>query len=201
MSAEKKDINTPENTSENIAQEEVTENVKREVTQESTATPENKVTVLSASDSEIAGLAQSQPALDKMEALYATTQGRVDLLALPDECVGLHKREFRFKWMAKDKNLSAKLQAGPWILCTRTTTPFIKEHRFGTHGAVEQAGMLLAFTTEKLARIKEQIGEQRSKALLKHYTEDITDKEGFYKPKDSGSDEHDDGAYVEGRDF
>lgn len=193
--------NTPDNKSENVSQEEVAAKAVEEPRAEETASSAQQFSVLSNADSEVAGLAKSQPDLEKMEALYTRTRGRVDLLALPEECEEVHKDKYRFKWLAKDKNLSAKLRVGPWVLCTRTSAPFIKDHRFGSHGAVEQAGMLLAFTTERLARVRERMSEERSKGLLKHYTEDITKKDGFYKPQDSGSDEDDESSYVEGRDF
>ncbi len=175
--------------------------VREDVTESASAGASQTVSIMSSADSEVAGLAREQQTLMELEGLYTRTRGRVDLLALPDECEELHKKEYRFKWLAKDKNIAAKLKAGPWVLCTRVTAPFIKEHRFGVHGAVEQAGMLLGMTTERLARLRERDNQLRSAGLLKHYTEDLPSQEGFYKPKDSGSDETSEGALVEGRDF
>lgn len=185
--------------------------MKKEILQEDVSeTPvptadTDKVTVLSQGDSFVSGLVSDQGSFEQMEALYVKEHGQINLLELPEECKEIQAKTHRFKWMAKDKNLPARLRVGPWILCTRSNAPFIKSHRFGNHGAVEQAGMLLAFTTERLAKIREQLPAEKSAALVKHYTEELPSDEsrGFYKPKSTGDDEDvvKEGELVEGRDF
>jgi hypothetical protein len=117
-----------------------------------------------------------------------------NILELPEECAALHKKKYRYRWLAKTKGLEARLRTDIWTLCTRENSPYIKGHRFKAHGAVEQAGMLLAFTTEELGKRREEAPAIRSAELVKHYTEKLPKQEGqgFYKPKDSG--EADDGS-------
>ena len=184
-----------------ITAETSVENIQEETKTGLAAGPAQNISVMSGADSEVAGLAREQPTLESIEALYTKTLGRVDLLALPEECEVLHKDKYRFKWLAKDKNLSAKLRVGPWLLCTRVSAPFIKEHRFGIHGGVEQSGMLLAFTTEQLARVRERASQLKNKQVVEHYTENLAAKDGFYKPKDSGNESDSEEAFIEGRDF
>ena len=126
----------------------------------------------------------------------------INLLELPEECKPLHKVKYRFRWLAKDKNLSARIRSSVWELCTRQNASFIKSHRFKSHGAIEQAGMLLAFCPEAVGKRREEEPAQRSAALVKHYTKDLPHDEarGFYKPTDTGEEEGEDGL-IEGRDF
>jgi hypothetical protein len=127
----------------------------------------------------------------------------MDLLALPEECKPLHKKKYRYRWLANDRYLEGKLNSSIWALCTRSNSPYIKDHRFKTHGAVEQAGMLLAFASEQAAQRREQEPAQKSADLVKHYTEDLPNAKnkeaGFYKPESAGSDDEE--GFEEGRDF
>ena len=73
--------------------------------------------------------------------------------------------------------------------------PYIKEHRFKTHGAIEQGGMLLAFASEAAGRAREEAPARKSADLVKHYTEDLAKQGskkdgGFYQPEtDEGESE------------
>jgi len=168
-----------------------------------TATP---ITVLSTTDTAVSDLVREQRKPEELERLAVKDGTKFDLLALPEECLPLHGKAYRFRWLAKSKNLEARLRSGIWQLCTRANSPFIKPHRFKSHGAVEQAGMLLAFTTEKAARIRELEPARKSAALVKHYTEELPRDEGrgFYRPKSSDSEEDEKGedtGLEEGRDF
>lgn len=169
---------------------------------------EEKVTVtavvpeqanMSAEAAHIADLVKEQP---KSVAEFQTkTLSKFNLLELPEECKPLHGKKFRFRWLAK-QNIEARLNSSIWVLCTRTNSPYIKAHRFKSHGAVEQAGMLLAFCPEELGKEREEAPAKKSAALVKHYTKDLPNDEqrGFYTPKDTG--EEDDGeGLVEGKDF
>lgn len=153
---------------------------------------------LSKAESHIAELVKEQP---RTTAEYsAKTLGRFNLLELPEECKPLHAKTYRYRWLNK-QNIEARLNSSIWVLCTRSNSPYIKEHRFKDHGAIEQGGMLLAFTTEQMGKEREEAPAKKSAALVKHYTEDLPndDRRGFYKPKDSG--EEDDEGLTEGKDF
>lgn len=129
----------------------------------------------------------------------------INILDIPEECKPLHGKKYRFRWLANDKYLAGKLRTSIWVLCTRENSPYIKPTRFKTHGAIEQGGMLLAFTTKELADAKEAIASQKSADLVKHYTEVLPDQKnlekGFYKPSSSGIGEDNEGGLEEGVDF
>jgi hypothetical protein len=155
------------------------------------------VRILSSEDSVVADLVKETKSLGEIENMTMSSPAVHNPLELPDECLKLQRVKYRYKWMNKNRELATKLRTQGWSLCNRTTAPYIKPHRFGAHGAVEQAGMLLAFMPEQLAREMEVLPAQRSAALIKKYTHDLpnsgrkSDKIGFYKPEDSGEDEED----------
>lgn len=151
-----------------------------------------QVQVMSQADSFVSDLVKEQP--KNIAEIESREQKLHNILELPEECAALHKVKYRYRWMAKTKGLEAKLRTGIWSFCTRDNSPYIKPHRFKSHGVVEQAGMLLAFTTEAMGKKREEAPAIRSAELVKHYTQTLPSNEaaGFYKPKDSG--EADDGG-------
>lgn len=153
--------------------------------------------VMSETDSLVSNLVKETP--DEFPAIDKVVARHPNLLALPEECEKLHKKTHRFRWLANDKRLRSKLHTGIWMLCTKINCSFIRENRFKAHGAVEQAGMLLAFCTEKAAQSREQLPAKKSADLVKHYTEGIHSTGDFYKPDTSGDD--DDEGFIDGRDF
>lgn len=161
----------------------------QESSEEPSASPQ-PTTVLSQQDSFVSDLVKEQP---KTEAeLTSMNELKMrDILALPEECEKLHKVKYRYRWLAKNKNLETSLRSSIWALCTRENSPYIKPHRFKSHGAVEQAGMLLAFATEAMGARREAAPALRSANLVKHYTEDLPKQEerGFYQPTESDADE------------
>jgi len=175
----------------NVAVEEISQGSPETTPVEaaSAAPQQNTVQVMSQVDTFVSDLVKEQP-VDIAE-LETRERKMQNILELPEECAKLHKVKYRYRWMAKTKNLEAKLRTGIWSLCTRQNSPYIKPHRFKTHGAVEQAGMLLAFTTEAMGQKREQEPADKSAQLVKHYTKDLPSREeaGFYKPKDTGEAE------------
>jgi len=153
--------------------------------QETNSDPK-QVQVLSNQDTQISDLVKEQP--KSISEIESAESRPMNILELPEECAKLHKKKYRFRWLAKTRHLEAKLRTSIWSLCTRENSPYIKPGRFKAHGAVEQAGMLLAFTTEKLGAEREAAPAKKSANLVKHYTEDLPTREaeGFYKPKDLG---------------
>ena len=143
--------------------------------------------IMTESESNISDLVTETPAV--FPEVTALTEKRASILSLPEECEEYHGKTYRFRWLARDGRLTARLRTGIFMLCTKINCPFIKKHRFKTHGAVEQGGMLLAFTTEQLAKVTEVIPAKKSADLVKHYTEDIHKQEGFYRPEDKGVNE------------
>ena len=184
-------------TNKDIKVEEPVQEVIQEEKTEATAAPA-KTPNLSKEESHIAELVKEQP---KSVAEFSTkTLARFNLLELPEECKPLHGKTFRFRWL-NTQNIEARLNSSIWVLCTRVNSPYIKAHRFKEHGAVEQAGMLLAFAPEDLGKEREEAPAKKSAALVKHYTEDLPndDRRGFYTPKDTG--EEDSEGLIEGKDF
>jgi hypothetical protein len=172
--------------------------------EETTAVPQvgapepEKVQVLSQQDTQVSDLVKEAP--KSVAEIVATDTRPLSILELPEECAKLHKKKFRYRWLAKNKELEAKLRTSIWSLCTRLNSPYIKPERFKMHGAIEQGGMLLAFTTEELGERRENEPAFKSAALVKHYTEDLPTREaeGFYKPKDTGdNDEKGEGFEME----
>ena len=153
---------------------------------------------LSKEEVHIAELVKEQPST--RAEFEAKTLSRFNLLELPEECKPLHGKKFRYRWLAK-QNIESRLNSSIWVLCTRANSPYIKAHRFKDHGAIEQGGMLLAFTTEELGKEREEAPAKRSAALVKHYTKDLPNDEGrgFYTPKDTGDEDSD--GLEEGVDF
>ncbi len=153
------------------------------------------VHVLSSDDSLVADLVREQPTAKQVAEIKSRPRKKMDLLELPEECLPLQGKKYRFVWLTKDKNLSVRLRTYGWILCNRGNSPFIKPFRFGTHGAVEQAGMLLAFLPEQIAVEQDMIPVNQSQNLVKHYTKGIFENQDpdapiqFYKPKDTGEED------------
>lgn len=150
--------------------------------------------VLSSDDSLVADLVQEQPSAEQVSQMKIRPRKAMNLLELPEECLPLQGKKYRFVWLTKDRNLSVKLRTNGWILCNRGNSPYIKSFRFGSHGAVEQAGMLLAFLPEQIAVEMDMVPVRQSQERVKHYTEGIfknQDPEApiqFYKPKDEGEE-------------
>ena len=162
-----------------------------------TASPSNQGN-LSREESHIADLVKEQP---KTAAEFSTkTLSKFNLLELPEECRPLHGKKYRYRWLGKH-NIEARLNSSIWMLCTRTNSPYIKPHRFKGHGAIEQAGMLLAFAPEEVGKQREALPAERSAALVKHYTKDLPNDEarGFYTPKDTGDEDSE--GLIEDKDF
>ena len=154
--------------------------------QESSAAPSaspQPAQILSQQDTFVSDLVKEQP--KTVTELRSMNELKMrDILALPEECLALHRVKYRYRWLAKNKNLEATLRSSIWALCTRDNSPYIKPHRFKSHGAVEQSGMLLAFATEDMGKQREAAPAHKSAALVKHYTEDLPKQEekGFYQP-------------------
>lgn len=173
--------------------------VQEEPVKEDSAAP-SPVQVMSQKDTEISDLVAEAPkSIDGIK--IKDDAQHINLLELPEECKPLYKTKYRFRWIAKDKDTAARIRSSVWELCTRSNAPFIKPHRFKSHGAVEQAGMLLAFCTEEVGMRRELEPAIRSANLVKHFTKDLPEDEarGFYKPEDTG-DENEEGL-EEGVDF
>jgi hypothetical protein len=149
--------------------------------------------ILSQQDTQVSDLVKEQP--KTVSELQSVNDLKMrDILELPEECKALHRVKYRYRWLAKNKNLEATLRSSIWALCTRSNSPYIKPHRFKSHGAVEQSGMLLAFATEDMGVIREAAPANKSASLVKHYTEDLPKQEerGFYQPDTAdGADEGD----------
>lgn len=161
------------------------------------------VEVLSTQDSQISDLVKETPtAIDEEMVLKSLKERKLpNILDLPEECKPLYKVKYRFRWLAKDKDLESKLRSSIWMLCTRINSPYIKPHRFKSHGAVEQGGMLLAYCSEAAGKLREQEPAKRSADLVKHYTEDLAKQGdpkhgGFYAP-DPDEGESDEGLEMD----
>lgn len=151
--------------------------------------------VLSTDDSLVADLIKEQPTAEQVAQMKVKARKIPDLLELPEECLPfVQAGKYRYAWLTKDKNLSVKLRTNGWVLCNRTNSSYIKTSRFGGHGAVEQAGMLLAYLPEAIAAEMDMVPVRQSQSRVKHYTEDIFKNQdpeagvSFYKPEDDGKD-------------
>lgn len=151
--------------------------------------------VLSSEDSLVSDLVKEQPTEEQVGLMRVKARKIPDLLELPEECLPLIRaKRYRYAWLTKDKNLSVKLRTNGWVLCNRGNSSYIKPSRFGGHGAVEQAGMLLAFLPEDIAVEMDMVPVRQSQARVKHYTEDIVKNQDpdapiqYYKPEDKGDD-------------
>lgn len=198
MNARPKNLPTTEEVTKNVLAEAQAIPVAEQPIQETpvqpvrgvSAAPQQSVQVMSSADTHISDLVKEQPkSVAEMRSMQDLKLR--DILELPEECKALHRRKYRYRWLAKNKNLEATLRSSIWALCTRDNSPYIKPYRFKSHGAVEQAGMLLAFATEEMGMKREQAPAERSAALVKHYTKDLPKAEakGFYEPKDAGGDD------------
>jgi len=151
--------------------------------------------VMSSMDSVVADLVKEAKPLSEIMSMGAHAFKAPNPLELPEECLAKQRVEYRYKWLNKDKELTGKLATSGWSLCNRTNSSYIKAYRFGVHGGVEKANMLLAFMPERLARELEVIPAQRSAALVKQAVErgKSSPKDapiGFYTPEE-GSDSDD----------
>lgn len=190
--AEKKDeiLLTGTEPHDNVLVDRPTQPAKVEPNNEPTVSSENvPPRVMSDNEAFIADLVKEAP--QSIGEIDSVRQPNRNLLELPEECKPYHGKQFRFRWLANDKYLASKLRTSIWALCTRSNSPYIKESRFKSHGAVEQAGLLLAFTTESLAVERAEAPAKKSADLVKHYTKDLpnsgsSSEGGFYKPDSAG---------------
>lgn len=169
---------------------------QKDVTQPNVAPSESaQFRVMSNEDSMVADLAKEQPTLEQISQMTIVHRRVPNLLEFPEEVLAKHGREYHFAWLTKDKDLSVKLRTSGWVLCNRTNAPYIKAHRFGGHGAVEQAGMLLAFMPKRMADEMYNRSAEASQSKVKFATEDRfkhQDKDApvtYYKPEDMGGDD------------
>ena len=184
---EEKELPTAKTVAKNVVED--IQEAPASPVEEASAAPQ-QVQVLSNQDTFVSDLVKEQP--KSVSELTSITDLKMrDILELPEECKPLHKVKFRYRWLAKNKNLEATLRSSIWALCTRDNSPYIRERRFKSHGAVEQSGMLLAFATEEMGKKREQAPADKSAKLVKHYTKDLKKNEaaGFYEPKDTGGDD------------
>lgn len=146
------------------------------------------VRVLSQDDSQVAEFVKEQPTVEQIEQMTVIHHKIPNLLEFPDEVLAKHGKEYHFAWLPKGKDLSTKLRTNGWVLCTRTTCPWIKPTRFGSHGGLEQAGMLLAFMPKAMADQMYSQPALQSQAKVKHYTDGMFKNQDadapvkFYKP-------------------
>jgi hypothetical protein len=174
--------------------------LKEEISHEGVAQPNiapsesAPVRVMSTEDSLIADLVKEQPTPEQIAQIKVTRQRQPNLLELPEECLSLQNKQYQYAWLTKGKDLSVKLRTNGWILCNRTNSPYIKPYRFGTHGALEQSGMLLAFMPQAVYEEMSMIPVRQSQDRIKHYTKGIfenQDKDApitFYKPEPDEKD-------------
>ena len=172
-----------------------------ETVQESSAVPSaspQPIQVMSKQDTFVSDLVKEQPkTVAEMRSMNDLKMR--DILELPEECKKLYRVKYRYKWLAKNKNLEATLRSSIWALCTRENSPYIKPHRFKSHGAVEQSGMLLAFASEDMGKVREAAPAKRSADLVRHYTQDLPKQEekGFYQPDTSEGTHEGEGLEME----
>ena len=173
MSTEKKDIREAANTNSGVPSESTI------------------VRTMSSDDAAVADLVKEQPSLAQIESLRLRGV-EPDLLELPEECKPKHRVEYCYAWLAKGKDLAARVRTGGWIVCNLTNSPYIKKSRFCSHVAIEQSGMILAFMPERLYQEIEAAPAKRSADLVKHYTKDMAKGDpkapiSFYQPKEDES--------------
>jgi hypothetical protein len=152
------------------------------------------VRVMSSEDTLVADLVAEQPTLEQVGQMKVKQRSIPNLLEIPEECVPLQRTKYRYVWLTKGKDLSVKLRTNGWVLCNRSNSPHIKEYRFGSHGAIEQGGMLLAFLPEAVAMELEMGPARMSQERVKHYTKGIFEQQDkdapaqFYKPDPDDKD-------------
>lgn len=152
------------------------------------------VRVMSNEDSLVADLVKEQPTPEQISQMKIVHHKIPNLLEFPEEILAKHGKEYHFAWLPKGKELTSKLRTNGWMLVNRTSCPWVKPHRFGTHGALEQSGMLLAFMPKAMADQMYNMPALQSQAKVKHYTDGMfknQDKDApaqFYKPEDDGKD-------------
>jgi hypothetical protein len=151
--------------------------------------------VLSSDDALVADLIKEQPTEAQLAQLKIIGAKRPDLLAFPEEVLAQNGKKYRFGWLSKGKNLQVSLRTYGWVLCNRGNSSFIKPHRFGTHGGVEQAGMLLAFMPEEqYVELFEAAPGRQSANRVRHLTKGIFENQdkdapiSFYKPEEKDED-------------
>ena len=155
--------------------------------------------VISNTDAELADIIESQPKED-ITVLDRKTFNPFDI---PEECKALSDKQYRYRWVSKDKRMIERSRYKGWKICNRTNSPYIPTHLFGLHGGVEKLGHLLAYLPLQVSNtIRKEAGDKSTEAV-KFYTEDIKKDPRFYEAKlgnDEGSDEGSTGLQ-QGRDF
>ena len=150
---------------------------------------DDKITrVMSQTDAEIADLVASQPA-----EITVVEQKQYNQWELPPECQEREGKEYKYRWLSKDKRMLEKRMYEGWAICNSVNSPYIKSLRFGNHGAIERHGHLLGCMPLRKAQELKKADEVKSTEAVKYYTEDIKKQDPrFYDAKLSPEDSKDD---------
>lgn len=166
------------------------------------AVQERPQTILTGNDAFIAGTVERQP---KIPAQVRDVSKPMDLSVLPREVQENEEvmKKYRFKWIGKsERQVVRATEVEQWVLCTRQNAPFIPASYFKVHGAVEKAGMLLAFMREENAKARAQRVHDKDAARYRKVKLDADKGGGRYKAGLSpGEEETTAGGFQQGRDF
>jgi len=141
---------------------------------------EDKITrIVSQSDADIADLVASQPA-----DISVVEQRQYNQWDLPDECKEKEGKDYKYRWLAKDRRMLDKARYKGWIICNSVNSAYIKSEKFGLHGAIERHGHLLGCMPIRKAQEIKKVAGEKSAESVKYYTEDIKKNDPrFYDAK------------------
>jgi hypothetical protein len=154
--------------------------------------------VMSNTDAELSDIIASQSA--EFDIRDPKTYNPFDI---PEECKVRSDKDYRYRWVSKDKRMIERAMYKGWKICNKMNSPYIPSRLFGLHGAVEKLGHLLAFIPLKKAEDMRKESGDKSREAVKLYTEDIKKDPRFYDAKigeKDGTDEQSLGLQ-QGRDF
>ena len=139
--------------------------------------------IVSQTDADIADIVAQQPA-----DISVVTERTYNQWDLPEECVKREGKEYKYRWLSKDRRMLDRARYKGWIICNGVNSPYIKSEKFALHGAIERHGHLLGcMPVRKAQAIQEESGGKSADAV-KYYTEDIKKDPRFYDAKLSSED-------------
>jgi len=145
---------------------------------------ENVTRIVSQTDADIADLVASQPA-----DISVVEQRQYNQWDLPGECKEREGKDYKYRWLAKDRRMLDKARYKGWIICNSTNSSYIKSERWGLHGAIERHGHLFGCMPIRKAQEIKKANEVKSTEAVKYYTEDIKKNDPrFYDAKLSSED-------------
>lgn len=162
-----------------------------------------KTVVMGQLDSYITERMKSQPkTVDDLLSVKELRHPSKHRLSLPKELKS-YTKEFRFRWIMKDKRAIDESIYKGWVLVNRALFPNLPPHLFCVSGGIEEGDLILGCISLKLAEARIKAAQKKSTEMVTSQVRRHETRPEYYKPTLSKEEEEnvEAGDLQEGRDF